>query len=64
MDLVDTEFIEESNSISNSEEEIQFSDLGECEIIDEIDFMELELIPHAMVKEGQTLEGFICQKKR
>ena len=41
MDLVDTEFIEESKSDSDSEEGIQFLDLDECEIIDEIDFREL-----------------------
>ena len=35
---VDTEYIEESNSNSNREEEIQFLDLGECEIIGWIRF--------------------------
>ena len=48
---VDTEFIEESNSDSDSEEEIQFLDLGECKIVDEIYFRELEQILHATVKE-------------
>ena len=58
-DSVDTEFIEKSNSNSNSEEGIQFLDLGECEIIDELDLWELEQIPHTMVKEGQILEEFM-----
>ena len=35
-EVVDTEIIEVSNS--DSEEEIQILDLGECEIIDELDF--------------------------
>ena len=36
--------------------------LGECEIIDEIDFRELEQIPHAIVKEGK-LEGFMSEEE-
>ena len=54
-EAVDTEIIEVSNS--DSEEEVQILDLGECEIIDELDFRELEQIPHVMVKltEGQVL---------
>ena len=55
-DSVDTEF-------SDSEEEIQTLDLGECEIMDEIDLRELEQIPHAMVKEGQILEGFMLEEE-
>ena len=55
---VDTEFIEESNSDNNREEEIQFLDLHECEIIDELDLQQLEQIPHTIVTltEGQVLE--------
>ena len=49
---VDNEYIEESNSNSDSEKEIQILDLDECEIIDEIDFRGLEQIPHAMEKES------------
>ena len=58
---VDTEIIEISNS--DSEEEIQILDLCECEIIDELDFRELEQIPHVMVKltEGQVLEEFMLE---
>ena len=59
---VDTEYIEESNSDSDSEEEIQFLDLGESEIIDEIDFREIEQIPHAMEKESK-LEGFMSEEE-
>ena len=55
-DSVDTEF-------SDSEEEIQTLDLGECEIMDEIDLRKLEQIPHAMVKEGQILEGFMLEEE-
>ena len=56
-EAVDTEIIEESDS----EEEIHFSDLDECEIIDELDFRELEQIPHVTVilREGQVLEEFM-----
>ena len=43
--------IEESNS--DSEEEIQFLDLGKCKIVDEIDFRELE----------QMLEEFISEEE-
>ena len=59
---IDTEIIEESNS--SSEEEKQFLDLGECEIIDELDLWELEQIPHAVVRpaEGQVLEEFMLEK--
>ena len=41
-DSVDIESIEESNNNSDSEEGIQFLDLVECEIIDELDLQELE----------------------
>ena len=47
-EAVDTEVIEISDS--DSEEEIQILDLCECEIIDELDFRELEQIPQVMVK--------------
>ena len=62
-DSVDTEFIKESNS--DSEEGIQFLDLGECEIIDELDLQELEQIPHTIVTltEGQVLEEFMLEKE-
>ena len=58
-ETVDTEIIEISNS--DSEEEMQNLDLCECEIIDELDFRELEQIPQVMVKltEGQVLEEFV-----
>ena len=59
---VDTKYIEESNSDSDREEEIQILDLSKCEIIDEIDLRELEQIPHAMVKEGK-LEGFMSEEE-
>ena len=54
-EAVDTEIIEISDS--DSEEEIQDLDLCECEIIDELDFRELEQIPQVMVKltKGQVL---------
>ena len=42
-EAVDTEIIEISNS--DSEEKIQNLDLCECEIIDELNFRELEQIP-------------------
>ena len=60
-EAVDTEIIEVSDS--DSEEEMQILDLGECEIIDELDFRELEQIPHAVVKltEGQVLEEFMLE---
>ena len=60
---VDTEIIEESDR--DSEEEIHFLDLDECEIIDELDFRELEQIPHVMVKltEGQVLEEFMLEEE-
>ena len=40
-------------------------DLGECEIIDELDLQELEQIPHVMVKltEGQVLEEFMLEEE-
>ena len=40
-------------------------DLGECEIIDELDFREQEQIPHIMVKlmEGQVLEEFMLEEE-
>ena len=61
-EAVDTEIIEISNS--DSEEEIQVLDLCECEIIDELDFRELEQIPQVMVKltEGQVLEEFMLEE--
>ena len=61
-EAVDTEIREISNS--DSEEEIQNLDLGECEIIDELDFRELEQIPQVMVKltEGQVLEVFMLEE--
>ena len=64
-EAVDTEIIEEGDSNSDSEEGIQILDLGECEIIDELDFSELEQIPHVTVKltEGQVLEEFILEEK-
>ena len=64
-EAVDTDFIEESDSNSDSEEGIQILDLGECEIIDELDFSELEQIPHVTVKltEGQVLEEFILEEE-
>ena len=39
-------------------------DLCECEIIDELDFRELEQIPQVMVKltEGQVLEEFMLEE--
>ena len=39
-------------------------DLCECEIIDELDFRELEQIPQVMVKltEGQVVEEFILEE--
>ena len=60
-EAVDTEIIEISNS--DSEEEIKILDLCECEIIDELDFRELEQIPPVMVKltEGQVLEEFMLE---
>ena len=61
-EAVDTEIIEISDS--DSEEEIQIWDLCECEIIDELDFRELEQIPHITVKltEGQVLEEFMLEE--
>ena len=61
-EIVDTEIKEISNS--DSEEEIQILDLCKCEIIDEIDFRELEQIPQVTVKlnEGQVLEEFMLEK--
>ena len=61
-EAVDTEIIEISDS--DSEEEIQFLDLCECEIIDELDFRELEQIPQVTVKftEGQVLEEFMLEE--
>ena len=61
-EAVDTEIIEISNS--DSEEEIQYLDLCECEIIDELYFRELEQMPQVMVKltEGQVLEEFMLEE--
>ena len=61
---VDTEIIEDRNS--DSEEEMQISDLDECEIIHELDFRELEQIPYVMVKltEGQVLEVYVRKRKQ
>ena len=61
-EAVDTEIIEVSDS--DSEEEIQTFDLDECEIIDELDFRELEQIPHITVKptEGQVLVEFMLEE--
>ena len=63
-EAVDTEIIEVSDS--DSEKEMQILDLCECEIIDELDFRELEQIPHIMVKltEGQVLEEFMLKEDR
>ena len=62
-EAVDTEIIGDNDS--DSEEEIPNLDLGECEIIDELDFRELEQIPHVTVKltEGQVLEGFMLEEE-
>ena len=40
-------------------------DLGECEIIGELHFRELEQIPHLMIKltEGQVLEEFLSEEE-
>ena len=61
-ETVDTEIIEISDS--DSEEETQNLDLCECEIIDKLDFRELEQIPQVMVKltEGQVLEEFMLEE--
>ena len=61
-EAVDTKIIEVSDS--DSEEEVQILDLGECEIIDELDFRKLEQIPHIMVKltKGQVLEEFMLEE--
>ena len=61
-EAVDTEIIEVSNS--DSEEEVQILDLGKSEIIDELDFRQLEQIPHITVKltEGQVLEEFMLEE--
>ena len=61
-EAVDTKIIEISNS--DSEEEIQNLDLCEWEIIDELDFRELEQIPQVMVKltEGQVLKEFMLEE--
>ena len=61
-EAVYTEIIEISDS--DSEEEIQDLDLCECEIIDELDFRELEQIPQVTVKltEGQVLELFMLEE--
>ena len=61
MDLVDNEFIEKSNSDIESEEEIKFSDIGECETIDELDLQGLKQIPDVTIKEVQILEEFILE---
>ena len=62
-EAVDTEIIEVNNS--DSEEEVQILDIGECEIIDELDFREWEQIPHVTVKliEGQVLEEFMFRRR-
>ena len=62
-EAVDTEIIEDSNS--DSDKEIQILDLDECEIIDELDFRELDQIPHITVKltEGQVLEEFMLEEE-
>ena len=59
-EAVDTWIIE----ISDSEEEIQNLALCECEIIDELDFRELEQIPQVMVKltDGLVLEEFMLEE--
>ena len=61
-EAVDTEIIEISDS--DREEEIKNLDLCECEIIDELDFRELEQIPQVMIKltEGQVLEEFMLEE--
>ena len=61
VDSVDTESMEDSDS----EEGIQFLDLGECEIIDELDLQELGQIPHTIVTltEGQVLEEFMLEEE-
>ena len=61
-EAVDTEIIEISNS--DSEEEVQVLDLCECEIIDELNFRQLEQIPQVTVKltEGQVLEEFMLEE--
>ena len=61
-EVVDTEIIEISDS--DSEKEVQVLDLCECEIIDELDFRELEQIPQVMGKltEGQVLEEFMLEE--
>ena len=61
---VDTEYIEE-NSNSDNEEELQFLDLGDCEIIDELHLQELEQIPHTIVTltDGQVLEEFMLEEE-
>ena len=64
-DSVDTEFIEEGNS--DSEGEVQSLGIGECEIIDshdELDLWEPEHIPHASIKlmEGKVIEEFMLEE--
>ena len=61
LEAVDTEIIEISDS--DSKEEMQNLNLCECEVIDELDFRELEQIPQVMVKltEGQVLEEFMLE---
>ena len=55
----------QKSAVTKSLEEIHFSDLDECEIIDELDLWELEQIPHAVVRlvEGQVLEEFILEEE-
>ena len=65
-DSVDTEFIEEDNS--DSEGGVQSMGMGECEIIDSQDKLDLwkpEHIPHASITltEGQVLEEFMLGEK-
>ena len=52
---------------SNSEEDVQIQNIEEGNIMvdlhDEIGLCELEQIPHAMVTEGQILEGFMLEEE-
>ena len=54
----------QKSTVTESLEEIHFSDLDECEIIDELDLRELEQIPHTVVRlvEGQILEEFMLEE--
>ena len=55
----------QKSAVTESLEEIHFSDLNECKIIDELDLRELEQIPHAVVRlvEGQVLEEFMLEEE-